>query len=149
MNITVRKGVLSDMTAVYDLVIELAIYEREEDAVHTTIKDYESAFNEGIFEVLVAEHNNIVIGMMLYYMTYSTWKGKMIYLEDFVVQEKFRRYGIGQILFDEFVKAAKDKEAALIKWQVLDWNEPALAFYRKNKAIIEKNWWNCKVFLTN
>lgn len=137
------------MTAVHKLVVELAVYEKEADAVSTTVSDYENSFNEGLFDVLIAEMNNEVIGMMLYYMTYSTWKGKMIYLEDFVVQEAYRRYGAGQQLFDAFMAEAKQKEAALVKWQVLDWNEPALSFYRKNKAIIESNWWNCKIFLAD
>ena len=83
-----------------------------------------------------------IVGIIIYYMTYSTWKGKMLYLEDFVVNQQYRKLGIGQHLFDAFLKEAKDKGARLVKWQVLDWNEPALAFYKKNKAIIEKNWWN-------
>jgi GNAT superfamily N-acetyltransferase len=147
--IAIRKGKITDMVAVHNLVIELAVYENAGDAVSTSVKDYEDAFTEGIFEVLVAEQQEEVIGMMLYYMTYSTWKGKMIYLEDFVVREDYRRFGVGQLLFDAFITESRKKEAALVKWQVLDWNEPALAFYRKNKAIIEKEWFNCKVFLTS
>jgi len=146
--ISIRKGKITDMAAVHKLVIELAIYEHAEDAVTTTVKDYESAFSESIFETLIAETENQVIGMMLFYMTYSTWKGKMIYLEDFVVTEEYRRFGVGQLLFDAFIKESRRKEAALVKWQVIDWNEPALNFYRKNKAIVEKEWWNCKIFLT-
>ncbi len=145
--ISIRKGRIADMEAVHKLVIELAVYENAGDAVSTTVKDYENAFAEGIFEVLVAEQEEKVIGIMLYYMTYSTWKGKMIYLEDFVVKEEYRRFGVGQMLFDAFIAESRKKEAALVKWQVLDWNESALGFYRKNKAIIEKEWWNCKIFL--
>lgn len=145
--ISIRKGIISDMAAVHKLVIELAVYEKAGDAVSTSVKDYEDALAEGLFEVLVAEEEGEVIGMMLYYMTYSTWKGKMIYLEDFVVQQDYRRFGVGQLLFDAFIAESRKKGAALVKWQVLDWNEPALGFYRKNKAVIEKEWWNCKVFL--
>ena len=81
-------------------------------------------------------------------MTYSTWKGRMFYLEDFVVLEAYRRLGLGQMLFDAFLQEAKDQQCRLVKWQVLDWNEPALRFYRKNNAVIEKEWWNGKIFLT-
>jgi len=146
--LNIRKGTKEDMAAVYKLVVELAVYEKAGDAVTTTVAYYEKSFEEGLFEVLVAEQKGVVIGMMLYYTTYSTWKGKMIYLEDFVVQQEYRRLGAGQLLFNAFMAEARRKKAALVKWQVIDWNEPALAFYRKNEAIIEKEWWNCKIFLT-
>jgi GNAT superfamily N-acetyltransferase len=145
--ITIRKGVISDMEAVYHLVVELAIYEEAGNEVQTTVSDYEKAFAEGIFEVLVAEYNKQVIAMALYYVAYSTWKGKMIYLEDFVVQSDYRRFGVGQLLFDGFIAESRQMDAKLVKWQVLDWNEPAIAFYQKNLAVIEQNWWNCKLFL--
>jgi len=80
-------------------------------------------------------------------MSYSTWKGKMLYLEDFVVKETFRQKGVGQLLFDAYLAVAKEKKAVMVKWQVLDWNEPALNFYERNNAIIEKNWWSGKIFL--
>lgn len=145
--IVVRKGVITDMAAVHQLVVELAIYENEPDAVTTTPEYYEQSFREGCFEVIVAEYEQEVIGMMLYYMTFSTWKGRMVYLEDFVVQNQFRRYGVGQQLFNAFMAASLEKDAKLVKWQVLDWNKPAIDFYKKNKATIEQNWWNCKIFL--
>jgi GNAT superfamily N-acetyltransferase len=146
--ITIRKGVISDMGDVYRLVVELAIYEEAGHEVQTLVSDYEKAFNDGIFEMLVAEYDKRVIGMALYYMAYSTWKGKMIYLEDFVVQNAYRRFGVGQLLFDAFIAESRQMEAKLVKWQVLDWNEPAIAFYQKNLAVIEQNWWNCKLFLS-
>jgi GNAT superfamily N-acetyltransferase len=145
---TIRKGGLKDMEAVYRLVVELADYEQAVHEVQTNVRDYEKAFNDRIFEVLVAEYDKQIIGMALYYVTYSTWKGKMVYLEDFVVQSDWRRYGVGQQLFDAFLAASRQMEAKLVKWQVLDWNEPALAFYRKNQAVIEQNWWNCKLFFS-
>jgi GNAT superfamily N-acetyltransferase len=86
------------------------------------------------------------MGMVLYYLTYSTWKGKMMYLEDFVVKEKNRGKGIGKALYEAFIEEAKHQQCQLAKWQVLDWNEPAIQFYTQNNAILEKNWWNCKVF---
>ena len=146
--ITIRKGSVQDMKAVHDLVVELAIYEQAGQEVTTKVKDYEKDFKDNIFEVLVAEYEEQVIGMALYYMTYSTWKGRMIYLEDFVVRNEYRRFGVGQLLFDAFLAEAQQLEAKLVKWQVLDWNEPAIAFYRKNKATIEQDWWNCKIFLS-
>ncbi len=78
-------------------------------------------------------------------MTFSTWKGKMLYLEDFVVKEAFRKKGVGQVLWNKYIDIAKEKDCALVKWQVLDWNEPAVKFYEKNGATIEKEWWNGKI----
>lgn len=147
MAVKIRLAVLSDMPAVYKLVQDLAIYEKEAAAVTATIADYEKAFSENIFEVLVAEMDKEVVGIALYYMTYSTWKGKMLYLEDFVVKESHRQHGIGQHLFDAYIRTAREKDCKIVKWQVLDWNEPALRFYNKNNAIIEKGWWNGKIFL--
>ena len=140
-----RKGNFGDLAAIYALVVELAIYEREPQAVTATIRDYEQDFEAKVFDFLVAESDGVVVGMALYYMAYSTWKGKMLYLEDFVVKESARGSGVGQLLFDAFLGEAKGLGARLAKWQVLDWNEPALAFYEKNKATIEKNWWNGKM----
>ncbi len=147
MSILIRKAIKSDLPAIHELVRELAIYERAEDAFTATLADYEADFEAGIYEALVAEVAGEIRGMALYYMAYSTWKGRMLYLEDFVVRQTQRRAGLGQLLFEAFVEEAKRKGCRLIKWQVLDWNEPALAFYRKNDAIIETEWWNGKIFL--
>ncbi|MFK7933336.1 MAG: N-acetyltransferase family protein [Saprospiraceae bacterium] len=144
----IRSATVADMPAVHNLVRELAIYEGEEAALTATIADYESDFREDVFEVQVAEQEGEIVGIVLYYLTYSTWKGKMLYLEDFVVKEAHRRAGIGQQLFDTFIEVARKKNCRIVKWQVLDWNEPALNFYKRNNAIIEKEWWNGKIFLT-
>ncbi|MFT5165090.1 MAG: GNAT superfamily N-acetyltransferase [Saprospiraceae bacterium] len=149
MEIIVRKANFEDLHYIYDLVKELAVYEEAEDQVTASLEDYQNDFKENIFESLVAIADGKIIGMMLYYMTYSTWKGKMIYLEDFIISEMYRNKGVGQQLFDAFLMVAKDKNARLAKWQVLDWNSPAIKFYEKNNAIIEKNWWSVKIFLTN
>jgi GNAT superfamily N-acetyltransferase len=85
--------------------------------------------------------------MALYYMAYSTWRGKMLYLDDLVVSEAYRRHGIGQLLFDAVLEEGLRRGCRLVKWQVLDWNEPALRFYRKNNAEIETEWWNGKIVL--
>lgn len=146
MNITIRKSERLDIPQIYNMVKQLAIYENEPDAVTATIDDYYNDWDADIYQVLVAEKEDKLIGIAIYYMTYSTWKGKMLYLEDFIIDEPFRRTGIGQQLFNAFMKEAKDLGTKLVKWQVLDWNEPAIRFYEKNKAIFEDEWKNCKIF---
>lgn len=144
-NIKIRPGSHDDLPSIYNLVVELAIYEKEPDAVVATLADYQNDFKDGLFETIIAEQDGIVVGMCLYYLTYSTWKGKMMYLEDFVVDQKSRGQGIGHLLFDQMIQLSKEQNCRLLKWQVLDWNEPAVNFYKKYNAIIEKEWWNCKI----
>ncbi len=149
MEIKVRQGEYKDLKAVHELVKELAIYEKEPQAVTASLEDYKRDFQEGIFECIVAEKGDEIVGMMLYYMAYSTWRGRMLYLEDFVVKEAYRRQGVGQLLYDYFLPICKQKGAILVKWQVLDWNEPAINFYKKNHAEIEKGWYNVKHYFYN
>ncbi|MDG1295789.1 MAG: GNAT family N-acetyltransferase [Saprospiraceae bacterium] len=146
-NIKIRKIKASEMRKAYELVRELAIYEKAEESLTIGLEEYNKQFEEQLFDILVAEHNSSIIGMALYYPTFSTWKGKMMYLEDFVVQEAFRKSGVGQLLFDAFLEEAKTQDCKLVKWQVLDWNEPAINFYKKNNATIEDEWLSCKIFL--
>ena len=146
-SIKIRSAQDQDIESIHALVVELAIYEKEPNAVTASLEDYKVHFKEGIFSALVAEINDEIVGMALYYMTYSTWKGKMLYLEDFVVKQNSRRKGIGQKLFHGFLEEAKNQGCILTKWQVLDWNEPAVKFYEKIGATIEKNWWNGKLYL--
>jgi len=148
MEVRIRKARTGDLAGIHQLVRELAIYERAEAEFVAGLAEYQRDFEAGVFEALVAEEpRGELIGMALYYLTYSTWKGRMLYLEDFVVREAYRRHGIGQRLFDAFLQEARRKDCRLVKWQVLDWNRPALAFYEKNRAQIEKEWWNGKIFL--
>lgn len=149
-NINIRIATATDMPAIHALVHELAIYERAPEAHTATVEDYLEDFKAAVFEAHVAvdSSENKIVGMIFYYMAYSTWKGKMLYLEDFVVTESYRQYGVGQMLFDTFLEVARQKKCVLVKWQVLDWNEPAVKFYEKNKALIEKEWWNGKIFLS-
>jgi len=142
---TIRTATASDLPAIYNLVTELAIYEKEPDAVIATLEDYQRDFAEGLFECQVAEQDGVVFGMTLYYLTYSTWRGKMLYLEDFVVSQSHRRTGAGKLLFKRVLEVAKEKNCRLLKWQVLDWNKPALDFYAKYNATIEKEGWNGKI----
>lgn len=149
-HVHIRLGQADDLPAIHQLVGELAEYEKARDQFIATLEDYQSAFADQVFETLVAEKaGGEIIGMMLYYLTYSTWKGRMMYLEDFVVRKPYRRHGIGQRLFEAFMERSQDVGCTMVKWQVLDWNEPALQFYYKNEAIIEKEWWNGKIFFNN
>lgn len=153
MNITLRPATLADMSAVHALVRELAVYENAPEQHTATIEAYQKDFSEGIFNVELAvdaadtEGVEKIVGMIFYHFAYSTWRGRMMYLEDFVVTEAYRQYGVGQLLFDRFLAISKENACVMTKWQVLDWNTPAVKFYEKNKAIIEKEWWNGKIFL--
>ena len=146
-NITIRPATEADLPAIHGLMFELAVYEKAPEAVAATIEEYREDFRNGLFESHVAEMDGQVVGMTLFYMAYSSWKGKMLYLDDFVVTEECRRFGAGQLLFDAFLEEGRRRGCRLVKWQVLDWNDPALNFYRKNEAIIETEWWNGKKFL--
>jgi GNAT superfamily N-acetyltransferase len=147
MEITIRKALKTDLQAIYNLVVELAIYEKEPDAVTASITDYRECFDEAVYEAHVAVCDEKIVGTAIYYLTYSTWKGKMLYLEDLVVTQSYRRKGVGQLLFDAVLAEAKIKAARLLKWQVLDWNDPAIDFYKKNEAILETNWDTGKIFI--
>ncbi len=147
MELTIRKAGPGDIPAIHNLVRELAIYEKAEHEFTASQEAYQRDMADGVFQALIAEREGEVAGMALYYMAYSTWKGKMLFLEDFVVKSGIRRSNIGQALFDALLKEAASLGCKLVKWQVLDWNEPAIAFYKKNNAIIEKDWWNGKIFL--
>ncbi len=144
-SIVIRDAVKKDLPSIYELVRELAIFEEAEHELKIGIDDYEKEFENGTFQALVAEENGVILGTCIYYSSYSTWKGKSIYLEDFVVKEAYRKKGIGQQLFDHLIQKSKDLGAKLLRWQVLDWNQPGLNFYAKNNAIIEKEWWNGKI----
>ena len=143
----IRPATEADLPAIHALMYELAVYENAPEAVAATLDEYRHDFQAGIFESHVAELDGQVVGMTLFFMAYSSWKGKMLYLDDFVVTEAHRRSGAGQLLFDAFLEEGRRRGCRLVKWQVLDWNEPALNFYHKNEAIIETDWWNGKIFL--
>ena len=146
-DVTIRRARIEDMGGILELVKELARFEEAEDQVKTTIEDYEKNFLSGVFDSSVAEIDGKIVGMVLYFVCWSTWRGRMMYLDDFVVQENLRQKGVGQMLFDELFIEAKKRGCKLVKWQVLDWNKSALKFYKKNDSIIEKEWWNGKKFI--
>jgi GNAT superfamily N-acetyltransferase len=143
---TIRPATENDLTAIQDLVLQLAIYEKAAHEVTVTLPELQQNFKDGIFQAQVAEKNGQIVGLVLYYLAYSTWKGKMMYLEDFVVAEAHRRQGIGNALFEAVIVAAKQQGCKLMKWQVLDWNAPAIAFYKTYNAAIEQEWFNGKLF---
>ena len=141
---TLRRGQESDLPRVLALIQELAAYEREPDAVTNTLDmmRHDGFGPTPIFGFFVLESGDDLIGLALFYTAYSTWKGRMIYLEDLVVTEAARRGGYGRLLFDAVVAEAQRTGAQRMKWQVLDWNEPAIAFYKKLGATIESEWLN-------
>ncbi len=145
MKTTLRKATKQDLQAVLDLVNELALYEKAPQEVTVTLADYEKDFENKVFDIILAEEENEIVGLAFYYMAYSTWKGKMLYLEDFVVKEGLRGNGIGKLLFKAFLEEAQNLGASLAKWQVLDWNKPAINFYEKYNSTIEKEWYNGKI----
>ncbi len=147
MTISVRKGLKSDLSAALGLIKELALYEKAPDEVIVTIEDMgRDGFGENpVFNFFVAELDRKIVGISLYYVKYSTWKGKCIFLEDIIVTEQYRKHGIGKKLFDEVVKVSKELNVQRLEWQVLDWNEPAIRFYEKINSNLDKEWINCKL----
>lgn len=147
MKFTIRKGLETDLPQVLDLIQELATYEKAPDEVAVTIAEMErDGFGDNpIFKFFIAEVDNKIVGISLYYIKYSTWKGKCVFLEDIIVTKSHRKYGIGKKLFDEVVKVAKEMNARRMEWQVLEWNEPAIKFYEKVNSHFDGEWVNCKL----
>ena len=153
MEITIRKAIQQDCHRMMELVKELAIYEKAPDEITVNFDHFvESGFGENpVWWALVAETTSPaglkeVQGFALYYIRYSTWKGQRMYLEDLLVTEKYRRQGIGKLLFNELFKEAKIKNYNGIAWQVLDWNEPAINFYKKLGSVqFDATWMNCSL----
>lgn len=138
----IRKGNAEDMQAVLGLIQELADFEKEPNAVLTTVDDLvrDGFGTNPLFNVFVAEVKSEIVGIALYYYRFSTWKGKTIHLEDLVVKDKMRGTGLGYTLYSEIIKQAKKDKVRRIDWNVLDWNSPAIEFYEKSGAEILKEW---------
>jgi GNAT superfamily N-acetyltransferase len=144
---TIRKAERSDVAAIFALIQELALYEKAPEQVTNNAEQLAiDLFDKNLCEAIVAEKQSQVIGFALYYTSYSTWKGACLYLEDFYVIESERQNGIGQLLFDDVLQTAKERKVQRMDWQVLDWNEPAIRFYEKQKAILDPEWLNGRLF---
>jgi GNAT superfamily N-acetyltransferase len=138
----IREGEKKDMKAVLELIQELATFEKEPYAVEVTISDLErDGFGKNpLFYTFVAEVDDEIVGIALYYYRYSTWKGKTIHLEDLIVKEKMRGSGIGFALYSEIIAQGKRDNVRRIEWAVLDWNTPAIDFYKKSGAKVLDDW---------
>ena len=138
----IRKATANDMPSVLELIQELATFEKEPDAVVVTVDDLirDGFLENPLFQCFVAEEENNIIGMALYYYRYSTWKGKTIHLEDLIVKENKRGTGAGFALYKEIIKQGKAKNVRRIEWNVLDWNTPAINFYEKSGAKVLGDW---------
>jgi GNAT superfamily N-acetyltransferase len=138
----IRKGNKADMPAVLELITELAVFEKEPDAVVVTVQDLErDGFGDNpLFHTFIAEKDAQIVGMALYYYRYSTWKGKTIHLEDLIVKENMRGSGLGFALYSEIIRQGKKDGVRRIEWNVLDWNMPAIDFYQKSGAKVLETW---------
>ena len=141
----IREVRKEDLPAALGLVRELAEYENAPQEVTNTVEAMtEDGFGKKpVFGFFVAEEGELIVGISIYYYRYSTWKGKRLYLEDIVVTESKRGTGIGKQLFDATVQKAKESKCTGMNWQVLDWNEPAINFYKKYNASFDEEWINC------
>ncbi|RFM25690.1 GNAT family N-acetyltransferase [Deminuibacter soli] len=145
MSITIRKAERKDCARMMELVHELAVFEKAPQEVTVSQEHFEeSGFgSKPVWWAFVAEAGNQVVGFALYYIRYSTWKGQRMYLEDLLVTEAWRGKGIGSLLFDALIEEAKKQHYNGIAWQVLEWNEPAIRFYKKLNATLDPEWVNC------
>jgi GNAT superfamily N-acetyltransferase len=148
--ILIREAKPKDISAVLQLIRELANFEREPKAVVNTESElHQHIFKDKICNAIVADDNNEIIGFALYYNSYSTWKGKCLYLEDLYVQEARRKHGIGALLFEKIISIAKYQKVRRLEWLVLDWNQPAIQFYKKYEANLDNSWLNGKIEFNN
>lgn len=147
---TIRRAVAADCPQMLELVKELARYEREPDAVTVSMDEFiDAGFgSHPVWEAFVAESGGRIVGISLYYIRYSTWKGRRLYLEDIVVTESMRGRGIGKLLFEQTLDLCKTRGYNGMVWQVLDWNTPAIEFYKKYGASFDSEWLNVSVETT-
>ena len=149
MKTIIRRAVKDDCPRLLELVQELATYERAPGEVTVTLDHFtESGFGkQPVWWAFVAEVDERIVGFALYYIRYSTWKGQAMYLEDILITNEMRGKGIGKLLFDRLIEEARDKKFNRIIWQVLDWNEPAINFYKKYNADFDAGWINCSIYV--
>ena len=142
MNFTVRLGEKKDMQSVLDLITELAIFEKEPDAVEITVEDLvrDGFSTNPKFKIYVAEQENAIIGIALFYERYSTWKGRAIHLEDLIVTKSKQKIGAGKALYTAVLKYALDNNFNRVAWEVIDWNTNAIDFYKSTGATYLNDW---------
>lgn len=146
--IMIRKSTKKDCPRLMELIRELAIYEKSPEQVTVSLEHFEeSGFGQNpVWWAFVAESaNGIIYGFALYYIRYSTWKGQRLYLEDIYIEPEMRNKNIGKMLFETLVQESKDRKLNGVVWQVLNWNEPALNFYRKYNSKFDREWINCSI----
>ena len=143
MDYTIRFAEKKDVSAILGLIQELAVFEKEPDAVIVTEADLlENGFGkQPLFTCFVAEKDNIIVAIALVYIRFSTWKGKTVHLEDLIVSNEYRGEGLGTLLLDEVIKYGYSLGVKRICWEVLDWNEPAIKFYESKGATLLKDWY--------
>lgn len=146
-----RKGTEADLPRLLELIRELAIYENAEDQVSNNVARMkkEGFGPSSVFGFFVVELNSEIVGAAVYYWRYSTWKGKRLYLEDLIVTEAVRGQGAGKLLFDKMLDFGREEGASGMMWQVLDWNEPAINFYKKYNTSFDEEWLNCHIDFEN
>jgi ribosomal protein S18 acetylase RimI-like enzyme len=140
MKFNIRDVKQEDLVSVLQLIQELADFEKASDEVKVTIEELSSDFQNNLFNCLVAEGNGEIVGIALFYNRYSTWKGKTIHLEDLIVTQSHRGKGVGKSLLDAIVAKAKSGKLRRVEWNVLDWNTPAIEFYKKVGANVLDDW---------
>jgi GNAT superfamily N-acetyltransferase len=146
-NIQIRRAERKDCARMMELVRELALYEKAPEQVTVTLEHFEeSGFGPNpVWWAFVSETDGVITGLALYYIRYSTWKGSRMFLEDIIVTESARGQGLGKLLFDRLIVEAREKKLNGIVWQVLEWNEPAINFYKKYDAKFDPEWWNASI----
>ena len=144
MEIKIRRAASKDCPRLLELIHELAVYEKAPQEVTVSLEHFEkSGFGEQpVWWAFVAEDEKGIQGFALYYIRYSTWKGQTLYLEDIIVTAERRGEGIGGKLFEQILAEAKERKLVRVGWQVLEWNEPAINFYKKYKASLDPEWIN-------
>jgi GNAT superfamily N-acetyltransferase len=147
MDYTIRRANSRDCPRLMELVQELAEYEKAPFEVTVTLDHFiESGFgSQPVWWAFVVESEGIIHGFALYYIRYSTWKGQAMYLEDILITESMRGKGLGKMLFDRLIEEAKEKKLPRMVWQVLEWNTPAINFYKKYDAALDPEWVNCSL----
>ena len=147
MEVVIRKALKEDCPEIMELIKELAVYEKAGDEVTVKFDHFvESGFGSNpVWWSFVATIDDKIVGIALYYVRYSTWKGQRIYLEDIVVNLEYRGHGIGKKLMDAIIVEGKEKKFNGIMWQVLDWNEPAINFYKRYDVVFDGEWLNCSI----